>query len=119
MCMKNNYILMARIFKIKRLMLGFSKRELARAVGISHTELSRIENFERPNYNVVTLINMCEVLQLNFMKLLKICGYLPVKNGDIDTKTLDYINEYQEGKIAHKIKNDDEFIVIKVFKDDF
>lgn len=114
MCMKNNYVLMARIFKIKRLMLGFSKRELARAVGISHTELSRIENFERPNYNVVTLINMCEVLQLNFMKLLKICGYLPVKNDDIDKKTLDCINEYQEEKIAHKIKGDDEFIVIKV-----
>lgn len=117
--MRNNYILLAKIFRTKRLMLGFSKRELARAVGISHTELSRIENCERPNYNVVTLINMCNVLQIDFVKTLKMCGYLPLKKGDIDKTTLDCINEFQQDKKASKVKDDDQYVIIAFFEDDF
>lgn len=117
--MRNNYILMAKIFRSKRLVLGFSKRELARAVGISHTELSRIENCERPNYNVVTLINMCAVLQLDFIKLLKMCGYLPYKKGDLDKEVLECINEFQNDKKCRPVEEDDKYCIIAFFEDDF
>lgn len=117
--MKNNYCLMAEIFRLYRSIYGYSKRELARKVGISHTELSRIENCERENYNVVTLINLCKVLHIDFVRLLQMCGYLPCKNGDIDKKTLDYINEFQDSKKAKRIKESDDYCIIAFFEDDF
>ncbi len=117
--MRNNYCLMAEIFKWYRSFYGYSKRELARAVGISHSELSRIENCERENYNIVTLINMCNVLHIDFIKLLKICGYLPCKKGDIDRDTLNFINEFQKDKKAKPVSENDNYCVIAFFMDDF
>lgn len=96
--MKNNYLLMAQLFKMRRMMLGYSKRELARIVGISHTELSRIEHGERPNYNIVTLIKMCEVLHFDFIQLLKTCGYLPCKQEEMDKNLEQYIKEFGDSR---------------------
>ena len=77
--MKNNYGFIAEVFKKRRIMFGYSKRKLASIVGISDTEISRIEHGERENYNLVTLIRMCEVLKIDFVHLLVLAGYLPSK----------------------------------------
>lgn len=109
--MKNNYILMAEIFKSYRVFYGYSKRELARLVGISHTELSRIENCERENYNIVTLINMCNILHIDFIKLLKLCGYLPCKKGEIDDDVLEFVNKFYKEKNESNCDNEICYIV--------
>ncbi len=75
--MKNNYGFIAEVFRKRRIMLGYSKRKLAAIVGISDTEISRIEHGERENYNLVTLIRLCEVLKIDFIHLLVLAGYLP------------------------------------------
>ena len=75
--MRYNYLLLSDLLRSKRLERGYSIRGLARIVGISDTELSRIENGERKNFNLVTLISLCEVLRIDFIKLLKVTGYLP------------------------------------------
>lgn len=80
--MKNNYRLLAEIIEIERNLMGYSKRDFARKVGISHTELTRIENQLRENYNVVTLITMCRVLEIDFVRLLQVCGYLPMDDDE-------------------------------------
>lgn len=75
--MKNDYLKLAVILRNKRLERGYSVRGLSRAVGISDTELTRIENGERQNYNLITLIALCKVLKLDFIKLLQVTNYLP------------------------------------------
>lgn len=74
--MINNYVFIAEVFRKKRIELGYSKRKLASIVGISDTELSRIEHGERENYNLITLIKMCEVLNINFIRLLVAAEYI-------------------------------------------
>lgn len=118
--MKNNYWIISEVVKMKRIFLGYSRRELASLVGISHSELSRIEHGERENYNVVTLINLCEVLHLDFIRLLKIAGYLPCANGDFEQDLLDQIEEFNKLKKdcsvdKGKNKDKDEYCIIAFF----
>lgn len=116
--MKNNYWIISEVVKMKRIFLGYSRRELASLVGISHSELSRIEHGERENYNVVTLINLCEVLHLDFIRLLKIAGYLPCDNNDFEQDLLDQIEEFNKlKKDCSKVKNKakDEYCIIAFF----
>lgn len=74
--MKYNYLKIAKILKEKRVESGMSKRQLGNLIGVSDTEISRIENGERVNYNLINLINMCEILDIDFNNLLVNCGYL-------------------------------------------
>lgn len=117
--MKNNYVLMAEIFRFYRLFNGYSKRELAKLVGISHTELSRIEHCERENYNIVTLINMCRVLHIDFIKLLKMCGYLPCKKGEIDEDILEYIDKVYNKENKSNAKDEICYVVAFFNEDTF
>ena len=75
--MRYNYLLLSDLLRSKRIERNYSIRGLSRVVGISDTELSRIENGERKNFNLITLISLCEVLEIDFIKLLKVTGYLP------------------------------------------
>ena len=111
--MKNNYVLLAEILKLKRLVMGYSKRSLAEAVGISHTELTRIENGSRENYNVLTLINLCNVLKIDFVKLLKISGYLPCKKGEFPSDVLDFVKTL-DNELG--INDEEEFEVVAVLR---
>ena len=76
--MKYNYLLIGEVLRNERLKNKYSIRSLARLVGMSDTELSRWENGERINYNLILLIRLCEILKINFIKLLKISNYLPL-----------------------------------------
>lgn len=111
--MKNNYVLLAEILKLKRVVLGYSKRSLAAEVGISHTELSRIENGSRENYNVVTLINMCNVLKIDFVRLLKITGYLPSKKGEFPKDMVDWVKDLDN---LLSMTDEDELQVVAILK---
>lgn len=73
--MKKDYLIVAEILKNRRLEKGLSIRKVAMLVQISNTELSRIEDGERENYNLKTLIKLCKVLEIDFVGLLKIAGY--------------------------------------------
>ena len=113
--MKNNYRLLAEIIEIERNLMGYSKRDFARKVGISHTELTRIENQLRENYNIVTLITMCRVLEIDFVRLLQVCGYLTMPTDEEYTLLEDIlvyieINEDEVCEEACEAYLDDEEI---------
>ncbi len=74
--MKNNYLLLAEVLKRKRIKLGLSQRELGRLSGVSHTEIFRIENGERLEYNLTILLKLCDVLGINIIELLIATGYI-------------------------------------------
>lgn len=93
--MKNNYVFIAEVFRNRRIKLGYSKRKLASLVGISDTELSRIEHGERENYNLITLINMCRVLKIDFISLLESAGYLSTEYQE-PSNEVDDINDEEE-----------------------
>ena len=80
--MKYNYVLMGFLLKHERLRKGYSVRSVARTVNISDTELARIENGFRKSVNLITLIRLCRVLNINFIKLLKVTNYLPKNYGE-------------------------------------
>ena len=65
--MKYNYLLIGEIIRNERLKNNYSIRGLARLVGMSDTELSRWENGERINYNLILLIRLCEILKINYI----------------------------------------------------
>jgi len=94
--MKNNYKLLAEILRVTREARNYSVNSVARKVNISHTELSRIENGGRKNYNLITLIKLCELLELDFIKLLKITNYLPMEEGEFPEYVIENINNYNK-----------------------
>lgn len=120
--MKNNNVLLAEVLRKLRIYMGYSKRSLAEAVGISHTELTRIENGNRKNYNLITLIRMCDLLHIDFVLLLKYTGYLPIKRASNDEKLIrdfkSYLNDidgldYMQEEMSKY--HDDEIIRISVY----
>lgn len=88
--MRFNYYLLGEILKERRIEKGLSKNKLAQYVGISQPEVTRIENGIRTIPNIVTLIYLCEVLDLDFIELLKVTGFVDEKNsimkGNFDMK---------------------------------
>lgn len=101
--MKYNYLFIGNFLRIKRLEMNYSIRSLARQVGMSDTELSRWENGERINYNLILLIRLCEILNINFIRLLKASEYLPLDYTE-DTKILNN-NKHIEQKNNNKNSN--------------
>lgn len=65
----NNYII-GNIIRMQRESLGLSKNKLSELVGVSHTEIRRIEDGTRKSYNLNVLKRICEVLNLNMSELL-------------------------------------------------
>lgn len=63
--MRYDYLELAKILSDTRRNLKISKRKLAYLVGVSDTEISRIENGNRQVPNILTTIKICYVLKLN------------------------------------------------------
>lgn len=78
--MRFNYVMLGYILREKRVEKGLSKNKLAQLVGISQPEVTRIENGIRTVPNIITLINMCEILDIDFINLLKVTGFVDRKN---------------------------------------
>lgn len=93
--MKYNNLLLAKILRKRRSQKGYSLREIASVVGVSHVELSRIENGERINFNLITLIRLCEALDLDFVSLLKVSNYLPMTEEE-SAKFKDIYAEFED-----------------------
>lgn len=65
----NNYVV-GNIIRMRREALELSKNRLADLVGVSHTEIRRIEDGVRKSYNLNVLKRICDVLDLNVRELL-------------------------------------------------
>lgn len=78
--MRFDYYKLAKILKERRLELGLTIRNVEDLTGINHSEVSRIENGLKPKIDIIALIKICEVLDLDFEKLLKETNYLVDKN---------------------------------------
>ena len=73
--MKNNYIELGKIIKRERIRKEISRRNLSRLINISDTELKRIEEGERKNPNLITLISICKILKIDLLNLLEDAEY--------------------------------------------
>jgi len=68
--------ILGKLIKEKRIEEGYSIRELAKLVGISDTELGRIENGERAVPNLLALIYICKNLGLDMENILELSGFM-------------------------------------------
>lgn len=93
----NNYVI-GNIIRNKRENLSISKRELAKLVGISDTEIRRIENGIRRSYNLNILNRICEVLDIDMVELL---FEIPKK---IEKKYQDFEKKFNV-KVIQSLKN--------------
>lgn len=78
--MRNNSIKLGKIIEERRKEMDLSIRELAKIIGISHTELLNIEKGKRLKINFIILIKLCNVLDLNFIECLMLSGYFDEEN---------------------------------------
>ena len=68
--MNYNNCIIGNIIREQRENLNVSKRALARMVGISDTEIKRIEDGMKKTYNLNILRKICNVLDINMNELL-------------------------------------------------
>ena len=118
--MKFNYYLLGEILKERRKEKGLSKNKLAQYVGISQPEVTRIENGIRTIPNIVTLIYFCEVLDLDFIELLKVTGFVDEKNsimkGNFDMKKYK-VNAKKDKELEFIVYADSEEKAIEIVQD--
>lgn len=72
--MKYDYLELGNKIKFYREMEGLTTRELGEKVGVSHAEISRLENGLKANIGVYTLAKICDELELNMQHLLESVG---------------------------------------------
>lgn len=118
--MRFNYYLLGEILEERRMSLGLSKNKLSQLIGISSTELTRIERGIRQIPNIITLIYMCEVLDLNFINILKITGFVDrknlVKNEKIDNRKYQF-NTKQNNELELNIYAESEEQAMKFIEE--
>ena len=73
-----NNIKIGEVIRYFRMKNNMSQRELANIVGIDRTEISKIENNIRKTINDSVLKRICNVLNINYIKL--------VEKSDINNK---------------------------------
>ena len=110
--MKYNYLKLAEVLKEKREDMGISTRKLGEKVGISHTEISRIENGMRPHFSFVILAKLCKELKIDMMNLLDDADVWRV-----DYDQLFYVMVKQEEEKIFKIHARSEFEAARIVCD--
>lgn len=118
--MRFNYYLLGEILKERRIEKGLSKNKLAQYVGISQPEVTRIENGIRTIPNIVTLIYFCEVLDLDFIEMLKVTGFVDEKNlimkGNFDMKKFK-VNAKKDKKLEFIVYSESEEQALKIIEE--
>ena len=118
--MRFNYYLLGEILKERRIEKGLSKNKLAQYVGISQPEVTRIENGIRTIPNIVTLIYFFEVLDLDFIELLKVTGFVDEKNlimkGNFDMKKFK-VNAKKDKKLEFIVYSESEEQALKIIEE--
>lgn len=118
--MRFNYYLLGEILKERRIKKGLSKNKLAQYVGISQPEVTRIENGIRTIPNIVTLIYFCEVLDLDFIELLKVTGFVDEKNlimkGNFDMKKYK-VNAKKDKELEFIVYSESEEQALKIIEE--
>lgn len=118
--MRFNYYLLGEILKERRIKKGLSKNKLAQYVGISQPEVTRIENGIRTIPNIVTLIYFCEVLDLDFIELLKVTGFVDEKNsimkGNYDMKKYK-VNAKKDKELEFIVYSESEEQALKIIEE--
>ncbi len=84
---------LSEFIKKKRNEQGLSKRKLAEAAGISHTEIYRLENGERKSPSPMVLVSIAKVLSINPVEILVAAKYLD--DNCIDKDSLCLIDLYK------------------------
>jgi len=88
---------LSEFIKLNRLEKGLSKRKLAEAAGISHTEIHRLETGERRSPSPVVLTSIARALDLNVIQILAAANYLDSDSIDYDSICfLDIYNRLSE-----------------------
>lgn len=86
--MDKDYLLLSQILRDRRIELGYSQRSLARAIGVHHSTINDIENGFRRKWDLTMLIDLCDVLKINFVTLLLLTNYLPLSYADDELREL-------------------------------
>lgn len=86
--MEKDYLLLSQILRDRRIELGYSQRSLARVVGVHHSTINDYENGFKRKWDLVILIDLCNVLRINFVTLLILTNFLPLSYADDGLKEL-------------------------------
>lgn len=107
--MKYDYLKLAELLKEKREELEISTRDLAYQVGVSHTEISRIENGMRPHFSFVILAKLCKALKIDMINLIDL-----INLWEVDDNKLFYVMFKQDEEKIYKVHARSEGEAIRV-----
>ena len=105
--------------KEKRLSMNLSLRGLSSKAGVSHTEISKVENGERENPSKATIFKICAALELNFVDIAPLFNIEPTIEEDIlETNSSSEIDSKLSTKLnTEKIKQSGIYALNKVSKE--
>ena len=107
--MKYDYLKLAEVLKERREELEISTRDLAYQVGVSHTEISRIENGMRPHFSFVILAKLCKVLKIDMINLIDL-----INLWEVDDNKIFYVMCNQEEEKIYKVHARSEGEAIRI-----
>lgn len=107
--MKYDYLKLAEVLKERREELEISTRDLAYQVGVSHTEISRIENGMRPHFSFVILAKLCKVLKIDMINLIDL-----INLWEVDDNKIFYVMFKQEEEKIYKVHARSEGEAIRI-----
>ncbi len=110
--MKYDYMKLIEIIKNKRIEKGLSMRKLGVEAGVSHTEISKIENGIRPTFSFYILAKICEVLDIDIVNLMEDVGLLKEKK-----EKLFYVMFKNDEEYVFKVHAIDEMTAAKIALD--
>ena len=107
--MKYDYLKLAEVLKERREELEISTRDLAYQVGVSHTEISRIENGMRPHFSFVILAKLCKALKIDMINLIDL-----INLWEVDDNKVFYVMFKQEEEKIYKVHARSEGEAIRI-----
>ena len=109
--MSDNSYIIGNIIREQRENLNVSKRTLAKLVGISDTEIKRIEDGMRKSFNLNILNRICNVLGINMNELLFEIPKSTDKNKEkFEKKYIVKVTQYVKDSYNIDAKNESEAV---------
>lgn len=103
--MNYDYLKLIKILKEERTKKNLSQRQLAKKIGVSNGEISKIENGLKSNFSFIILAKICEELDIDVEQLLIEIGLKNIKNREEKEYYVLFKNVDEDIVVVHSNSN--------------
>lgn len=103
--MNYNYSKLIEILIEERIKKNLSQRQLAKKIGVSNSEISKIESGMKPNFSFIILAKICKELDLDVEQLLFEIGLKKINNREEKEYYVLFKNVEEDIVVVHSNSN--------------